>query len=142
MHPIHKHCIYRYHYKFLIFFAIYFSRNVFRTKNQRSSGTKCPIPTDVHNSGKRAGGSEGPHPEREEEEEEEEEDVGILNMGRRFGGPLKQSVDLTSSSKEGENQERQTREEDPNPEVSDNDTDYNDEKYPPTEDRYKQWKIV
>ena len=33
--------------------------------------------------------------------------AGILNMGRRFGGPLKQSVDLTSSSKEGENQERE-----------------------------------
>ena len=26
-----------------------------------------------------------------------------LNMGRRFGGALKQLVDLTSSSKEGEN---------------------------------------
>ena len=31
---------------------------------------------------------------------------GILNMGRRFRGLLKQPVDLTSSSKEGENQER------------------------------------
>ena len=29
--------------------------------------------------------------------------AGILNMGRRFRGPLKQPVDLTSSSKEGEN---------------------------------------
>ena len=52
---------------------------------------------------------------------------GILNMGRRFRGPLKQTVDLTSSSKEGENQERETREKDPNPEFPDNDTDYNDE---------------
>ena len=52
---------------------------------------------------------------------------GILNMGRRFRGPLKQTVDLTSSSKEGENQERETREKDPSPEVSDNDTDNNDE---------------
>ena len=41
-------------------------------------------------------------------------------------------------SKEGENQERETREKDPIPEVFDNDTDYNDEQYPPTEDRYKQ----
>ena len=64
--------------------------------------------------------------------------AGILNMGGRFGGPLKQSVDLTSSSKEGENQERETREENPSPEVSDNDTYYNNEQYPPTEDRYKQ----
>ena len=28
---------------------------------------------------------------------------GVLNLGRRFRGPLKQPVDLTSSSKEGEN---------------------------------------
>ena len=31
--------------------------------------------------------------------------AGILNMGRRFGELLKRQVDLTSSSKEGENQE-------------------------------------
>ena len=66
--------------------------------------------------------------------------VGVLNMGRRFKGLLKQPVDLTSSSKEGENQEREreTREEDPSPEVSDNDTYYNDEQYSPVEDIYKQ----
>ena len=28
---------------------------------------------------------------------------GVLNLGRGFKGPLKQTVDLTSSSKEGEN---------------------------------------
>ena len=64
--------------------------------------------------------------------------VGILNMGRRFGEKLKRQVDLTSSSKEGENQEEETGEKDPSPAVSDNDTDYNDEQYPPNEDRYKQ----
>ena len=52
---------------------------------------------------------------------------GVLNLGRRFRGPLKQPIDLTSSSKEGENQERETREKDHSPEVSDNDTDYNDD---------------
>ena len=56
-------------------------------------------------------------------------------MGRRFGEHLKRQVDLTSSSKEGENQEE---EKDPSPIVSNNDTDYNDEQYPPAEDRYKQ----
>ena len=61
--------------------------------------------------------------------------VGILNMGRRFGERLKRQVDLTSSSKEGENQEE---EKDPSPAVSDNDIDYNEEQYPPAEDRYKQ----
>ena len=49
--------------------------------------------------------------------------AGVLNLGRRFKGPLKQMVDLTSSSKEGENQEGETREEDPSPGESDNDTD-------------------
>ena len=53
-------------------------------------------------------------------------------MGRRFGERLKQQTDLTSSSKEGENQEG---EKDPSPAVSDNDIDYKDEKYPPAEDR-------
>ena len=55
------------------------------------------------------------------EKKKKKKSIGILNMGRRFGGPLKQSVDLTSSSNEGENQERKTREQDPSPEVSDND---------------------
>ena len=64
--------------------------------------------------------------------------TGILNMGIRFWGPSKQQVYLTSSSKEWENKKEETREKDPSPEVFDNDTDYNDEQYPPTEDRYKQ----
>ena len=50
-------------------------------------------------------------------------------MGRRFGEQLKQQVYLTTSCKEGENQEEEAREKDPSPEVSDNDTDYNDEQY-------------
>ena len=53
-------------------------------------------------------------------------------MGKRFGERLKRQVDLTSLSKEWENQEE---EKDPSLVVSDNDTDYNDEKYPPIEDR-------
>ena len=56
-------------------------------------------------------------------------------MGRRFGERLRQPVDLTSSSKDGENQEKTK---DHSPAVSDNDTDYDDEQYPPAEDRYKQ----
>ena len=69
------------------------------------------------------------------EKKKKKKDVSILNMGRRFGERLKRQADLTSSSKEGEDQEE---EKDPSPAVSDNDTDYNDEKYPPAEDRYKQ----
>ena len=51
---------------------------------------------------------------------------------------MKRQVDLTSSSKEGENQEEETREKYYSPEVSDNDINYNDEQYPPSEDRYKK----
>ena len=59
----------------------------------------------------------------------------LFNMGRRFGNNLWEEVDLTTSSKDGENQERVK---DPSPTISDNDTDYGDEQYPPAEDRYKQ----
>ena len=68
-------------------------------------------------------------------EKKKKKKTGILNMGRRFWERLKHQTDLTFSSKEGENQER---EKDPSPTVSNNDTDYNDEQYPPAEDRYKQ----
>ena len=69
------------------------------------------------------------------EKKKKKKKVGNLNMGRRFGERLKHQTDLTISSKEGENQEG---EKDPSPAVSNNDTDYNDEQYPPAEDRYKQ----
>ena len=39
--------------------------------------------------------------------------AGVVNLGRRLKGLLKKMVDLTSSSKEGENQEGETREEYP-----------------------------
>ena len=46
--------------------------------------------------------------------------AGVVNLGRRFKGPLRQVVELTSSSKEEDNQEGETREEDPIPRESDN----------------------
>ena len=70
----------------LIFFAVYFSRNVFRTKHQRSSGSKCPIPIDVHNSGEGAGGSESPYPEGEEEKEE---GLWYSEYGQKVQGAVK-----------------------------------------------------
>ena len=39
---------------------------------------------------------------KEKEKKKKKKLVGALNMGRRFRGALKQSVDVTSSSKEGE----------------------------------------
>ena len=58
------------------------------------------------------------------EKKKKKKKVGILNMGRRFGERLKHQTDLTSSSKDGENQEE---EKDPSPAVSDNDTNFDDE---------------
>ena len=63
--------------------------------------------------------------------------TGVVNMGRRLRGPPRWVVELASSSKEGENQEVKTREEDPSPKESDNETDYNKEQYPPDDERYK-----
>ena len=48
-------------------------------------------------------------------EKKKNKKVGILNMVRRFGESIRQSTDLTSSSKERENQEEETREKDPSP---------------------------
>ena len=59
----------------------------------------------------------------------------LLNMGRRFGNNLWEEVDLTHSSGGGENQEERR---DPSLVVSDNETDFNEDQYPPAEDMYKQ----
>ena len=64
--------------------------------------------------------------------------VGLAHMSRRFRGPPRRVVDLASSSKEGENQEVEDSEEDPSTKESDNETDYNEEQYPPDNERYKQ----
>ena len=53
--------------------------------------------------------------------------VGVSHMSRRFRGPPRRAVELASSSKEGENQEVKSREEEPSPKESDNETDYNEE---------------
>ena len=63
--------------------------------------------------------------------------TGMAHMSRRFRGPQRQVVNLASSSKEGENQEGEAREEDPSPKESDNETDYNEEQYPPANEKYK-----
>ena len=68
--------------------------------------------------------------------------AGVVKLGRRFKGPLSQVVELTSSSKEGDNQEGETREEDPSPRESDNENDYNEEQYPPADKNANSWKSV
>ena len=44
------------------------------------------------------------------EKKKPKKSAGVVNLGRRFKGPLRQVVELTSSSKEGDNQEGETRE--------------------------------
>ena len=59
----------------------------------------------------------------------------LFNTGRRFGNGLQSEVDLTTPSGGKDSpQERRA----PSPMVSDNEMDYDEEQYPPTEDKYKQ----
>ena len=62
----------------------------------------------------------------------------VAHMSKRFRGPPRRVVDLDSSYKEGKNQEVEAREEDYSPKESDNETDYNEEQYPPADEKYKQ----
>ena len=73
--------------------------------------------------------------EKEKKKKKKKKKVVLLSMGKRFGDRLKQQADLSFSSKGGEDQEE---EKGPSHAVSDNDTYYDEEQYPPAEDRYKQ----
>ena len=64
--------------------------------------------------------------------------VVLLNMGHRFGNRLREEVDLSHSSKGGENQEE---EKGPSPVVSDNDTDFDEDRYKQLEDRLSAMEI-
>ena len=56
----------------------------------------------------------------------------LFNTGHRFWNGLQNEVELTTSSVgKYSPQERRV----PSPVVSDNETDYNDEQYPPAEDK-------
>ena len=58
-----------------------------------------------------------------------------FNIGRRFGNTLQNEADQAGSSV-GKGSPQGGRA--PSPVVSDNETDFNDEQYPPAEDKYKQ----
>ena len=59
----------------------------------------------------------------------------LFNTGRRFGNTLQNEVDQAGCSV-GKGSPQGGRV--PSPVVSDNETDFNEEQYPPAEDRYKQ----
>ena len=59
----------------------------------------------------------------------------LFNLGRKSGNTLQNEAERTTPSVgEGNHQEGRV----PSPVVSDTETDFNDEQYPPAEDRYKQ----
>ena len=64
--------------------------------------------------------------------------TGVLNMGRRFKVPAKQTLDFATSSGEGDNQEGKNKEvnDHPKPEEEE-EVDYSEEKYPPAGNKYK-----
>ena len=72
--------------------------------------------------------------------------VVILNMGRRCKAPAQPVQDASISSNEDDNQEEDGRSvsaEGGNNQGSEKtleDKDYSDEKYPPADDKYKQWE--
>ena len=59
----------------------------------------------------------------------------LFNTWHMFGNRLQNEVDLTTSSGGKDSQEERRA---PSPVVSDNEADFDEEKYPPAEDRYKQ----
>ncbi|MEM5332291.1 hypothetical protein VSR34_38325, partial [Paraburkholderia sp. JHI2823] len=60
--------------------------------------------------------------------------TALFNTGRRFGNTLHNEADPTTSSTEKDSPQGGGA---PSPAVSDNETNYNDEQYPPAADRYK-----
>ena len=68
--------------------------------------------------------------------------AGMVNLGRRIRGPVWRAPELVTSSKEGDNQEEETREEDSSTKESDDESDYDEEQYPPADEKYKCWRIV
>ena len=72
---------------------------------------------------------------KEKKKKKNKKKMVLLNMGCRFGNNLREEVDFTHSSGGGDNQEERRA---PSPVVSDNETDFDEDQYPPAEDRYKQ----
>ena len=68
-------------------------------------------------------------------EKKKKKKTALLKMGRRFRNNLREEVDLTHSSRGGENQEERRA---PSPVISDNETDFNEDQYPSAEDKYKK----
>ena len=61
--------------------------------------------------------------------------VGVLNLGIRFRGLAKRSLDFATPSNEGDNQEEKPTEENNNPGFEEDEADYYEEQYPLVDDK-------
>ena len=73
--------------------------------------------------------------DKKKNKEKNKKKTVLLNMGYRFGNNLWEDIDLSHSPEGRENQEERRA---PSPVVSDNETDFDEDQYPPAEDKYKQ----
>ena len=65
--------------------------------------------------------------------------VGVLNLGRRFKGPSRRTLDFATSSGDGDNQEGKNKEVIGHLESEEEEeVDYSKEQYPPSNNKYKQ----
>ena len=73
----------------------------------------------------------------EEKKKKAKKTTGVLNMGRRFQGQARQTLDFATSSSEKDNQEVKGKEAVVQLESEDEEEDYSEEQYPPADDKYK-----
>ena len=70
--------------------------------------------------------------------EKKKKSTSVLNLGRRFPGPARRTLDFATSSGEKDNQEGKSKEVTGHPESEEEeDNDYSEEQYPPADDKYK-----
>ena len=73
-----------------------------------------------------------------EKKKKAKKETGFLNLGRRFQGQARWTLDFTMSSGEKDNQEGKGKEAVAQPESEEEEEeDYSEEQYPPTDDKYK-----
>ena len=73
-----------------------------------------------------------------EKKKKAKKSTGVLNLGRRFKGPARQTLDFTTPSGEGDNQEGKNKEVTDHSEAKEEkENDYSEKQYPPTDEKYK-----
>ena len=74
----------------------------------------------------------------EEKKKKAKKSTGVLNLGRRFPGPARLTLDFATSSGEKDNQEGKGKEVTAHPESEEEEEEYySEEQYPLADDKYK-----